>query len=41
MLTRDGYTGCVSLEWERKWHPYLPPLRDALSALRAAAGAAA
>lgn len=34
LLTRDGYDGYVSLEWERKWHPYLPPLRDALTALR-------
>jgi sugar phosphate isomerase/epimerase len=26
------FTGCVSLEWERLWHPYLAPLDDALSA---------
>lgn len=29
-LERDGYAGVVSLEWERQWHPYLPPLEDAL-----------
>lgn len=26
------FTGPVSLEWERQWHPYLPPLADALIA---------
>jgi sugar phosphate isomerase/epimerase len=26
------FTGCVSLEWERLWHPYLAPLDDALTA---------
>ncbi|HVU35635.1 MAG TPA: TIM barrel protein [Opitutaceae bacterium] len=26
------FTGCVSLEWERKWHPELAPLEDALTA---------
>lgn len=25
----------LSLEWERRWHPYLPPLEDALEAARA------
>lgn len=30
VLERDGYTGVVSLEWERQWHPYLPPLEVAL-----------
>jgi sugar phosphate isomerase/epimerase len=25
------YAGCVSLEWERLWHPYLPPLDEALT----------
>lgn len=34
LLTRDGYDGYVSVEWERRWHPYLPPLREALTALR-------
>jgi sugar phosphate isomerase/epimerase len=29
-LCADGYAGRVSLEWERKWHPYLPPLEAAL-----------
>jgi len=28
------FTGMVSLEWERQWHPYLPPLREALARLR-------
>lgn len=31
MLDREDFRGCVSLEWERQWHPYLPPLADALS----------
>lgn len=26
------YTGAVSLEWEKLWHPYLPPLDAALAA---------
>lgn len=26
------FKGCVSLEWERLWHPYLAPLDDALTA---------
>jgi sugar phosphate isomerase/epimerase len=30
VLERDGYAGVVSLEWERQWHPYLPPLEEAL-----------
>ncbi|ATC65838.1 sugar phosphate isomerase [Nibricoccus aquaticus] len=31
--TRDReFDGVVSLEWERLWHPYLPPLEDALVA---------
>ncbi|MDA8528214.1 sugar phosphate isomerase/epimerase [Opitutaceae bacterium] len=29
-LKADGYAGPLSLEWGRKWHPYLPPLDDAL-----------
>lgn len=28
------YDGWLSLEWERKWHPELPPLADALPATR-------
>lgn len=30
------FSGAVSLEWERRWHPQLPPLEEALTA--AAAG---
>jgi sugar phosphate isomerase/epimerase len=33
VLERDGYGGAVSLEWERQWHPYLPPLEEALQAM--------
>ncbi len=29
-LCADGFDGCVSLEWERKWHPELPPIEEAL-----------
>lgn len=29
-LRADDFRGPVSLEWERQWHPYLPPLEDAL-----------
>lgn len=29
-LERDGFAGPVSLEWEKMWHPYLPPLEEAL-----------
>lgn len=32
ILQRDAYTGAVSLEWERHWHPTLAPLEDALAA---------
>jgi sugar phosphate isomerase/epimerase len=35
-LAANGYSGPVSLEWERLWHPTLPPLADALDAARAA-----
>lgn len=31
VLTAE-FTGCVSLEWEKLWHPYLAPLDDALTA---------
>lgn len=34
-LQRDGYAHAVSLEWERQWHPELPPLEDALRAAAA------
>jgi sugar phosphate isomerase/epimerase len=29
---RREFSGVVSLEWERLWHPYLPPVDEALSA---------
>ena len=29
-LRADGFSGAVSLEWERMWHPYLPSLDEAL-----------
>ncbi|MCH6259098.1 sugar phosphate isomerase/epimerase [Puniceicoccaceae bacterium K14] len=29
-LKKDGYDGFVCIEWERKWHPYLAPLDEAL-----------
>lgn len=32
LITRDRFEGCISLEWERHWHPTLPPLEDALQA---------
>jgi len=35
ILEREQFEGYVSLEWERHWHPYLPPLRDALLRLQA------
>lgn len=31
-LERDNFSGAVSLEWERLWHPSLPPLDEALAA---------
>ncbi len=31
-LQADGYTGPISLEWERHWHPELAPIEHALSA---------
>ncbi|HUR60133.1 MAG TPA: sugar phosphate isomerase/epimerase [Opitutaceae bacterium] len=30
-LRADGFSGAVSLEWEKMWHPYLPPLDTALA----------
>jgi sugar phosphate isomerase/epimerase len=33
-LEADGFGGGVSLEWERMWHPYLPPLEEALRVAR-------
>jgi sugar phosphate isomerase/epimerase len=32
-LTENGYEGAFSLEWEKKWHPELPPIQDALAAM--------
>lgn len=32
-LLAKGYDGYFSLEWEKKWHPELPPIEDALTAL--------
>lgn len=32
VLTEDGYSGPVSLEWENQWHREMPPLEDALNA---------
>ena len=29
---RGNYDGVVSLEWEKLWRPYLPPLDEALRA---------
>jgi sugar phosphate isomerase/epimerase len=29
-LRADRFDGCVSLEWEKLWHPYLPSLDEAL-----------
>jgi sugar phosphate isomerase/epimerase len=30
-LDESSYDGIISLEWERLWHPDLPPLEDALA----------
>ncbi len=30
-LREEKFGGIVSLEWERMWHPYLPPLAEALA----------
>jgi sugar phosphate isomerase/epimerase len=35
VLDRADWGGPVVLEWERKWHPELPPLDAALNAIRA------
>jgi sugar phosphate isomerase/epimerase len=35
LLTEHQFAGAISLEWERLWHPYLPPLREALTQLEA------
>jgi sugar phosphate isomerase/epimerase len=36
ILDRGDFNGVVCLEWERKWHPYLPPLEEALQACETA-----
>lgn len=33
LLTPEAYSGSICLEWERMWHPYLPPLEEALVAV--------
>jgi len=33
-LRRIGYDGYCCLEWERKWHPEMPPLEEALPIYR-------
>jgi sugar phosphate isomerase/epimerase len=35
ILREHRFSGTVSLEWERLWHPYLPPLQEALTRLQA------
>ena len=30
MMTKGRYEGYFSLEWEKKWHPELPPIEEAL-----------
>ena len=35
LQTLDGTDYPVSLEWELKWHPHLPPLEEALPAVQA------
>ena len=32
-LESKGYGGYFSIEWEKKWHPELPPIEDGLDAL--------
>jgi sugar phosphate isomerase/epimerase len=34
LLQGKGYDGGFSLEWEKLWHPELPPLRNALEKFR-------
>lgn len=34
ILRADKFTGAVSLEWEKLWHPYMPSLSVALAGLR-------
>ena len=32
LLAERGYAGVYSLEWERAWHPAIPPIQDAVRA---------
>jgi len=41
VLRDNQFDGVVSLEWERKWHPYLPDLDAALESLKNAGWRAA
>jgi len=34
LLKRENFEGGFSLEWEKLWHPELPPLRQALQAFK-------
>lgn len=34
VLRANRFTGCVSLEWDKLWHPYMPPLSVALTGMR-------
>lgn len=34
LVKKAKYTGKLSLEWERHWHPYLPPLTAAIPPFR-------
>jgi sugar phosphate isomerase/epimerase len=36
ILNEHNFDGVVSLEWERKWHPYLSDLNTALETLKTA-----
>jgi sugar phosphate isomerase/epimerase len=33
LLVDSNYSGILSLEWERMWHPYLDPIELALENL--------
>ena len=35
VLAEDGYAGALCLEWERMWHPALPPIEAAFDSPRA------
>ncbi|HKB89376.1 MAG TPA: TIM barrel protein, partial [Opitutaceae bacterium] len=38
LLSREGFAGPISLEWEKQWHPELPDLSLALEKARQIAG---